>query len=348
MNILTLKIIEMAGRVMAAITAGMSPASLAWLTLAVLGLVGSIFFSGLETGFYMLSRPRLEIRCWKKDPAALRLAGWLKRPAGVIAGLLIWQNICNFSLSAAIAALLQQRHVGSAAQALRAAAVALPLLLIFGEIIPKDLFLTHADRWMYRLVRPLQWALAVITVLPLLPLLRGLDWLTRRMFRSHPNENIATPPRLLAFAEESTAGGFISDTHHDLIRRGLRMAHVTVGDVMVEWNRVIGLPVGISRKGFEALVRRYHVSRLAVLGRSAEDVLGIVNVVDALGDPGPPDLLRHLQPAMTLLPEQSVRSAIKLLQAARHTIALVVNRQGRVIGLATMKDLVEELLGDLK
>ena len=114
------------------------------------------------------------------------------------------------------------------------------------------------------------------------------------------------------------------------------------------WNRVIGVPVNISRRGFEAMVRHYHVSRMPVLGRSAQDVLGLVDVIDAIGSTGELQLRHHLKPALTLLGEQSVRTAIRLMQAARQTIGVVVNRQGQAIGLVTMKDLVEELLGDLQ
>jgi CBS domain containing-hemolysin-like protein len=126
------------------------------------------------------------------------------------------------------------------------------------------------------------------------------------------------------------------------------MAHVVVGDVMVPWNRVIGIPQTISRVGFRALVRRYHVSRLPVLGRSTEDILGVVNVVDVLGQKDGFNIKANLQQPITLFPEQSVRSAITLMQSARQTLAIVVNRQGRPMGLVTMKDLVEELIGELQ
>ena len=66
------------------------------------------------------------------------------------------------------------------------------------------------------------------------------------------------------------------------------------------------------------------------------------------GTAGAFKLTNHLQPAMTLIAEQSVRSAITLMQKARQTLAVVVDRQGHAIGLVTMKDLVEELVGDLE
>ncbi len=325
------------------------PQWLAWVITAGVGLLGSIIFSGMETGFYVLSRPRLQLRGWKRDPDARRIEAWVKKPAGPLAGLLIWQNISNFMVSAAVAELLREGHYSATVKTLLSALIVLPLMLIFAEILPKDLFLTHSDDWTYRLSRLLNWSLMVITVVPVLPLLRAMDMITRRIFgRMLESADVGTPARLLAFTAEPAAAGLLTDTQQDLIQRGLRMAHVNVREVMMPWNRVIGVPVNISRRGFEAMIRHYHVSRMPVLGRSAQDVLGMVDVIDVIGNAGDLQLQKHLHPVLTLLAEQSVRTAIRLMQAAHQTIAVVVNQQGAAVGLVTMKDLVEELLGDLQ
>ena len=318
-----------------------------WVILAILGLLGSMIFSGMETGLYTVSRLRLQLRSWRKDPAALQIERWLREPSAVLAGLLIWQNICNFVVSAGATVLLRYAHVPDQLQLLVLAFLLTPFMLLFAEIIPKDMFMIHADQWTYRLVGFLKSALRIITVVPLLPLLLLLNILALRLFRPG-DAKTGSAPAVLRFAEESSATGLISDTQRDLITRALRMAHVVVGDVMVPWNRVIGIPQTISRVGFLALVRRYHVSRLPVLGRSTEDVLGVISVVDMLAQKDGFNIKSKLKQPITLFPEQSVRSAITLMQSAHHTIAIVVNRQGQPVGLVTMKDLVEELIGELQ
>jgi putative hemolysin len=318
-----------------------------WLILAILGVAGSMIFSGMETGLYTVSRLRLQLRSWRKEPSARQIERWLRQPAAVLAGLLIWQNICNFAVSAAATVMMRHADIPAQLQALLTAVFLTPFMLLFAEIIPKDMFLIHADQWTYRLVGFLKSALRLITFIPLLPLIMLLNILALRLFRS--GQSSAAPgPAVLSFAEESTATGLISDTQRDLIQRALRMAHVVVGDVMVPWPRVIGIPQTVSRVGFCALVRRYNVSRLPVLGRNADDILGVVNVVDVLAQRDGFNIRANLRQPITLFPEQSVRSAITLMQAARQTIAVVVNRQGRPAGLVTMKDLVEELIGELQ
>jgi putative hemolysin len=321
--------------------------SLPWLLVAGVGAFGSVLFSGLETGLYSISRLRLQLRCWRKDPRAQQIEQWLQNPTSVLTGLLIWQNAANFAVSAAITVLIDQNFSNPAAQLLISAAVVAPLLLLFADLLPKDLFLVYADRWTYQLVRPLRWALATIRIIPLLPVLLVLDKIAERLL-GRGRQIDASSSAVIRFAEESSASGLISDTQHDLIRRALRMAHVTVRDVMVPWERVIGVPLGISHNGFRAIVKRFNVSRLPVIKPGTHEILGVVNVVDVLTHADEPDLRRYLTTPITLLPDQTVRSAIMLMQAARQTIGIVVNRQGQPIGLVTMKDLVEELTGDLE
>jgi CBS domain containing-hemolysin-like protein len=142
----------------------------------------------------------------------------------------------------------------------------------------------------------------------------------------------------------------LTATQQDLVQRALRMARVTIREVMMPWNRVIGVPATISRDGFRALVKHYNVSRMPVLGKSTTEVLGIIEVLAVLAETtdGGFSIQRHMHPPMTLIGEQSVRSAITLMQKARQTIAVVVDRNGRAQGLVTMKDLIEELVGDLE
>ena len=321
--------------------------TLPWLLVAGAGAFASILFSGLETGLYSISRLRLQLRRWAKDPRAEQIERWQENPTSVLTGLLIWQNAANFAVSAAITVLIDQEFTNSVAQLFIAAAVVTPLMFLFAELLPKDLFLVYADRWTYHLVRPLQWALAVIRIIPLLPVLLVLDKIAEWLLGSGRQIDPASSA-VIRYAEESSASGLISDTQHDLIRRALRMAHVSVGDVMVPWERVIGVPLGISREGFRAIVKRFNVSRLPVFKPNTHEILGVVSVVDILTHEEQPDMQKYLTQPITLLPNQTVRSAITLMQAARQTIGVVVNRQGKHIGLVTMKDLVEELTGDLE
>ena len=332
-----------------------SVALYAWYALALVSILAAAIFSGAEIGVYSLSKVRLRLRTFKKQPNALILADWLKRPTYPIEGLLILQNLSGFGFSAAVTAILSLKGFSELAQALISIAFVTPMILLFADIVPKDLFHTHTDRWTYRLVPLLRWSFKVITWIPLLPVVNALSYVSMKVVRSSKPATAALGQRseIVALFQESAATGVLSGNQQDLVQRALRLARISVRDVMIPWNRVVGVPASISLDGFRALVRRYNVSRLPVLGRSTTEVLGIIDVLDALaiqapsGD-APFNIAAHLHPTVTLIGEQSVRTAITLMQRARQTAGIVVDRNGRAIGLVTMKDLIEELVGDLE
>lgn len=325
-----------------------------WSVIAIVSMLGTAIFAGTEIGIFSLSRVRLRLRTHQGDQAAVTLSGWLREPTYPLEGLLILQNLCSFAFSAAITAILQGWHLGTVGETLLSTLIVTPVILIFCDIVPKDLFHTHAERWVYRMVGVLRWAFTALTIIPVLPLIHALGRFSTYPFHKWGGwKNGGGPvlgPRaeILSLFEESAQTGSLSGTQQDLVQRALRMARITIREVMIPWNRVVGVPTTISRDGFAAVVRHYNISRLPVLGRSATEVLGMVEILDVLGDPEGFDIRRHLLPTMTLIGEQSVRSAITLMQRARQTIAVVVDRQGRAVGLVTMKDLIEELVGDLE
>ncbi len=322
----------------------------AWYALAAVSLIFTGVFSGAEIGIYSLSKVRLRLRIHNKEPHAIQLAQWLQRPTYPIEGLLILQNVAGFFFSAAVTAILATYSLNELSRAILSTAVVTPIILIFCEVMPKDLFHTYADRWTYRLVPLLRWSFRAITYVPLLPIVNFLSIISLKLVStSKPPVEIAGPrSEMITLFQESAATGLLSGTQQDLVQRALRLARISVGEVMIPWPRVVAVPSTISEAGFRAIVKRYNVSRLPVLGKNTTEVLGLIEVLSALSPTKKFLISDHLRPIMTLIGQQSVRSAITLMQKARQTLAVVVDRQGKAIGLVTMKDLVEELVGDLE
>jgi len=304
-----------------------------------------------------LSKIRLRLRLAKRDANALQLQEWIKNPTYALEGLLVLQTSAMFVFTTAVARVLSLYGFSETKQTLISIAVVTPTVLVLADILPKDLFHVHANAWMYRLAPLVKWLFRLMTwVVPLLPIVHVLAKFSTRLIGGEKGERGAVVgPRaeFLTLFEESAATGVLTGTQQDLVQRALRLARISVKETMMPWNRVVGVPSGVSLEGFRALVKRYNVSRMPVLGRSATEVLGVVDVVEVLapaaGGKGKNfKLSSHLRPVMTLIAEQNVRSAITLMQRARQTIAVVVDMQNRAIGLVTMKDLIEELVGDLE
>ena len=328
-----------------------------WCVVGGMAFLLGASYSGVEIGIFSLSKVRLRLRVAKQDKNALQLNGWLRNPTYALEGLLISQNLMSFILTMAVTNVLMQRGFSEAKMAVVSIAIMTPMALVFGDILPKDLFYVHANAWMYRMAPLVKWQFRLITVVPLLPIVHLLAKWSTLLIGKRSGKVAVVGPRseILMLFEESAATGALTGTQQDLVQRALRLGRVTVEDVMIPWNRVVGVPSVVSREGFRALVKRYNVSRLPVLGRSTTEVLGVVDVMEVLapaaakkGTMGKFRLAAYMHPVMTLIAEQNVRSAITLMPRARQTIAVVVDEQNRAIGLVSMKDLIEELVGDLE
>jgi Mg2+/Co2+ transporter CorB len=124
----------------------------AWYALALISILACALYSGAEIGVYSLSKIRLRLRTVKKQPNALTLTDWLKQPTYPIEGLLVLQNISSFGFSAAVTGILSLKGFSESGQALMSIAFVTPMILLLADIVPKDLFHTHTDRWTYRIV----------------------------------------------------------------------------------------------------------------------------------------------------------------------------------------------------
>jgi putative hemolysin len=220
-----------------------------WMVVALASLILAGIFAGNEIGIYSLSKVRLRLRTAKNERNALVLNEWLKDPTYALVGLLILQNIASFAFSAAVTEILSGYGINNEfLQGIISIAIVTPLVLVFADIMPKDLFHTHADRWTYRLVPGLKLLFRVITIIPLLPLVNLLSRLSVKMVGGKKTaDDLPKGPRMemLSLFQESAATGVLTGTQQDLVQRALRLARISIRETMIPWNNVVGVPAFI-------------------------------------------------------------------------------------------------------
>ena len=119
------------------------------IVIAVLGIVASAIFSGLETGLYVVDRVRLAVRAGRGDRNAVRLEAEVEEPERLLSALLIANNAANYAGSLGIAAILSMFVVSEWTIVGLNTLLVVPLLFVFGETIPKDLFLPQSPHQLY-------------------------------------------------------------------------------------------------------------------------------------------------------------------------------------------------------
>jgi len=320
---------------------------------AFLGLLIAALANGIETGLYRLNRIRLRLRAESGDRRAKTLLGLLADLRGMIIVCLLGTNAGAY-LATALGTLLVASagwvRSPEAVEVLTTAIVA-PILFVFADVVPKSLFAAEADHWMYPLARPLRAAYVAMSRCGVVPALNGISNAILHVIRRgeaaadpfHPRE------RLRAILREGAAEGVISGYQHELAGKVLGLREQLVHAVMIPIGRVAAAAADIDRERFLAELRRHSFSRLPVYEGRRENVVGIVRILDVLAAGDQPLDLAGLMTRdfVSVPPDMTVAQALLRLRKARAAMAVVRDDKGRAVGMITVKDLVEEVVGEL-
>ena len=318
---------------------------LIFLGLMLIGFVMSALYSGLETGVYVLNPVRLRLRESRGDALALRVRREFARPSRLLAVLLIGTNAANYLGSYGLAELLSRSGLSDGWLIALQIMLFTPLLFVFAETLPKELFRVRADRWMYPLMPLIQITRWVTTVTLLLPVLHATSRAVSRLAGRSERDVATARSRMSQLLKEGVSSGVLSVAQTTLADRVLALRDQQVRTVMVPWRAVwtLGLDDDLLTRTQRVAARHY--TRIPVVN-SAGAVVGIVSWIDALlhRDRPTPALMR---PPLTLTPGMRLIEAMTLLRHEHRAMAIVVDPQQRPIGIVTMKDLVEPLTGEL-
>jgi CBS domain containing-hemolysin-like protein len=312
----------------------------------VLGLIFSALFSGIETGLYTINRVRLSVRAGHGDLRGKYLLALIQNPVRMLATLLVANNIANYAASYCMAGILDRLKFSPVQAIALNVVVMVPLLFVFGEVLPKDLFRTHTDRWTYVFARFLEIVRRLLTWTGLVPLVELIGRVAARVLRSDTTTAATARQRMSVLIKEGMGAGVLTEAQTTLADRALSLRERTVQSVMVPWKSMLCIAPDADQKARELHIRYRTHTRLPVVDKDGK-VIGILSLLDALLDQGKStrDLM---QPPLNLAPDVSVREALRRMREARQTIAIVVQpAKGAPLGMVTIKDLIEPLTGKL-
>ena len=325
------------------------------LLLVVGGVFLAALFNGMETGLYRVSRIRLHLRVDAGHKSAARLLWLLGDLRGTICAVLIACNVGMFIATEAATWMVAGAGWSDKQLAIEAATTAIltPIFFVFADVLPKSLFAVEADRWTYGVSRILASTHWVLTRLGLIPAMKGLSSLILRVARGREAAG-ANPfddrQRLRTFLREGAAEGVISRYQEDMIDKVLALRQTRVRQVMIPMPRAAGVPIDLDGPRFIEQLRRHSFSRLPVWEGRPDHVVGIVRVDAALAMGAKAFNVRDLvsRDLLVLGPETPVSQALIQMQRRRAAMAVVQDARGRALGVLTMKDLVEEIVGELE
>ena len=234
-----------------------------------------------------------------------------------------------------------------------ALSIVVTLHMVLGEMVPKNLALTHPER-VARLLAPLHGAYVTLFK-PLVWFLNAVSNGIVRLMGTEPVDELTTAFTvnefhvLLAGAAEE---GKIEDLEHELLSGALDFRARTAGSIMTPRHEMVTVPRPTSVADIEAVVAERGHSRIPVEGVGPDDIIGFVHSkdllrlpLDARDDQVPLEMMRRM---LIVSADQPVRDLMRSMRRARRHVALVRTAEGQLLGLVTLEDALEALVGDIR
>lgn len=309
--------------------------------LWLLGLALSAFFSGSETGFYRVTRIRLVLDALEGDRIAKGLWWMANRPALFVATSLVGNNIANYTNSLAVVLAI---HSAGGPQFLEFVAPLLlsPLLFVYGELLPKNLFYQAPYRLLHR-GGPL-FLLCGVLFAPISAILWGFSKLLELVIgESHPQVKLRLARRELQTAlDEGREVGLLTPAQRQLAQGLFAAASQPVTDFAMPPQRMARARLGMAKDDVLRLARRQRSPVLPVEDATRErNLVGYLRVAEIKLGPDAP--LAEARPLTTISHKERHLNALLKLHAAGESMAKVVDDKGNVVGLLLGQRLIEPL-----
>ncbi len=326
------------------------PLSLLFIVLAFL-LLASAYFSGSETSLMSLNRYRLRHLAEQKHRAAVIALRLLEQPARLIGVILLGNNFVNI-LAAALATLIGQRLYPHGDLGVLVATVILTIvMLILCDVTPKTLGAMKPERFAFP---------AVYLLEPLLKIFYPIVWLLNQITKGilrliglnedqRSNFDLSTEELRTVVNEAAT---LIPQRHQQMLLNILDLEKVTVDDIMVPRNEIVGIDL---EKDWATIVTQLTESqhtKLPVYEGDINHIVGMLHLRRVLKLFERPDqfnkeALREMVREPYFVPEGTqLQTQLFNFQREKHRIAMIVDEYGDILGLVTLEDILEEIVGE--
>ncbi|MFA4906474.1 MAG: hemolysin family protein [Candidatus Margulisiibacteriota bacterium] len=322
------------------------------LILLVILLALSAFFSMAETAMTTVSGPRVAHLAEMKKPGAKTLRKLRENPARLLTTILVGNNIMNISASVLATTIIERYFETLGMKGLGivigiAIGVMTLFILVFGEITPKTVAIRNAEPlalWLSPLMVVFEWVLAPIAWLltiisrPFILIFGG------KVTEQGPfvtEEEIKT----LLFVGEKE--GVFERDEREMISSVFKFGDLTAVEVMTHRDKMDYIESGETVDVAIKKIKDSGHSRLPVIDQNLNNIVGVIYAKDLLGASGPESINEHLRQALFIPGVKRVSELMDQMQAEYKHLAIVVDEFGQTLGLVTLEDLVEEIVGEI-
>ncbi|MFP4374048.1 MAG: hemolysin family protein [Spirochaetaceae bacterium] len=309
-------------------------------------LLFSAFFSGTETAFTSLSEAQVQEIHNTRGKRGEYVSALTSRPDVLLTTVLVGNNLANIAGSV-MASEITIRLFGSAVLGITTGVLTL-VVLIFGEVVPKQVAIAHNVFWSVHVSRSI-WILSIV-LKPVVWVMSAISRLITRLSHGNGGGGV-TRESILYLAKHAATVGILEAFKFRMVRNVLRFTEVTVNAIMTHRTRIFSLDKDMSLRDAFTRITEAGYSRVPVYDGHPEHIVGVAllkNLVRRIAVGGDEESLKTVMVEPIFVPEN--RRIHEMLAQFRHfglNIAIVLDEYGGVSGLVTIEDVVEEILGEI-
>jgi Mg2+/Co2+ transporter CorB len=326
------------------------------ISIIILCLIGiSAVFSAAETAMTAASRGRLHQLEREGDPAARRVNRLNGDRETMIGAVLLGNNLINILVSALATSVLTERMHGALGVAVSTGVMTI-LVFVFAEVLPKTLAITKPDEVARGLSLPTAFVVKAFK-----PILVSVQWFVRGMLAlvgvrvGAQTDVLAAHEEIRGAVEYHHAGGAVESRDRDMFRGVLDLSEMTVAQVMVHRKNIAMLDAALPPAELvEAAIDIGH-TRIPLYRENPENIVGVLHVRDLLaalartrGKPAAIDIGRAVREPWFTPETTNLKDQLNAFLKRHQHFALVVDEYGALMGLVTLEDILEEIVGEIE
>ncbi|MBR1589940.1 MAG: HlyC/CorC family transporter [Acidaminococcaceae bacterium] len=319
-----------------------------YLIILVIFLCGSAFYSASETALSTVNKIRLKNMARTGNEDAAGILKLLEHFDEVLSTILVGNNIVNIG-TASIATMLCIRLMGNGNSVTIATAVTTVVILIVGEISPKSLAKEYAEPFLLSIHKLLWWNTKLFT--PLNFIFKKLkDCLSRTISGKNPVKPVITEAELKVMVDEVENEGTISEAESDLIKSAIEFNDIRVKEILTPRVDMVACSITNSNAEIYRLFTTNNFTRLPVYDAEENNIIGLLHSKDFYNSyfKNPKFNLKTILKNIAYVHRSTkISLLLKNLQHNKLQMAAVIDSYGSVVGIVTIEDILEELVGEI-
>lgn len=330
-----------------------------WIFWVLVSMLGCAFSSSMEMAFISASHLKIELDKKQGLWSAKVVSYWMGKPKHFLSAMLIGNNIglviFGIKLGDQIVLLLEtyfpylSAAIGSGGVVLTQTVLSTLVILLFGEFLPKMLVTANPNRWLNILALPL--LIWYVVLWPFAQLVNGIA----SIFIGRGNQDEITEKRVFGRVDlddylEKVTGQpeAINNMDHEIeiFQKALDFSKVKARDCMIPRNEIVAVSKQSTIDQIKQKFIETHFSKILVFGENIDDIIGYVHSFDLFQSPA--TLVEVLRPVCIVPEAMPAQEILSLNIREKRHVFIVVDEFGGTAGMATLEDVIEEIVGEIQ